>query len=311
MSTDLEIITPINDNSGFYVHFESGGGEDVNVNIPTITGINNDAFDNETFPLTELWFESHISEKVRFRLGKVDLTTDFDMNAVANSETYQFLSPGFVNNSAVEFPDNNGFGAILWLSPLGKMNIGLGIGDSRARWKNISDNLFAILELDFIIKPLEKPGNYRFYGWLNQKQHEKIPDPNDKRINSQSFGVSFDQEIAKYITLFGRYGRRLEEIYETSDIWSAGFKAHCGAIGRDDDVFGFAYGLAAIGDDWEKNDRLNGIISGDESHIEAYYALKLNDNLTISPDFQWVRNPSGIETHNDIYVFGIRSQLSF
>lgn len=312
MSTDLEIITPFNKKSNIYIHFESGGGEGINNEIPTLTGINGDADDDENFRITELWYETlYINEKLRFRFGKVDLTTDFDTNNVANSEIDQFLSTGFVNNSSVEFPDDNGFGAMLWFSQSEKLNIGIGIGDSDADWENVFNNLFSILELDYMIKPGGKTGNYRFYGWINKKDHEKIINPAEKREDAYGFGLSLDQEITESVKIFGRYGRCREDIFQTSDLWSAGIQTDCGAIGRDGDVFGIAYSFAGIGKSWKFKEKFNGIISHDENHIEAYYSHKINENLNISPDFQWIQNPSGIKTSNDIFIFGIRSQLTF
>ncbi len=52
-----------------------------------------------------------------FILGKIDLTNYFDTNEVANDETTQFLSSGFINNFAVEWPDDKGFGARFTFKP--------------------------------------------------------------------------------------------------------------------------------------------------------------------------------------------------
>ncbi|MFP4687050.1 MAG: carbohydrate porin, partial [bacterium] len=102
LSFDLEFYVPL-EAGAFYSALEAGEGNGVDGDIPTFSGFNDDADDDQNLRLSELWYEhSWFDKDLRIRVGKVDLTTDFDVNEVANSETDQFLSGGFVNNLAVE-----------------------------------------------------------------------------------------------------------------------------------------------------------------------------------------------------------------
>jgi carbohydrate-selective porin OprB len=118
-SIDLELTAPATEGGFLSLHMESGSGAGLDGKIGTLSGLNDDADDDSNLRLTEAWFEQSFADVFRFRIGKIDLTTDFDTNAVANDETAQFLSSGFVNGLATEFPDDNGFGAMLWYSPFG------------------------------------------------------------------------------------------------------------------------------------------------------------------------------------------------
>lgn len=312
MSFDLELTMPVANYGKFYSLFEAGAGDGIDDDIPTLSGFNDNANDDENVRLTELWYE-HVwfGDRVRLRGGKIDITTDFDTNVVANCEKDQFLSSGFVNNLAVEFPDDNGFGAMFWVSPGNLWDIGIGVADADGDWDNVFDNVFSIVELDFKPKIADRQGNYRIYGWFNNKEHEDLRDPTKTKEDNYGFGVSFDQEITDVFGLFARYGLQRDSVSQIEHAWSVGLQCSGKFYGRENDIFGLAYGMAIIGDDWKNVDRRNGINSGDEHHVELYYKLKVNDYLNISPNIHWVKNPNGDSDNDDVWVFGLRTRLSF
>lgn len=311
-SFDLELTMPVASHGKWYSLFEAGQGDGIDGDIPTLSGFNDDAGDDEDVEVTEIWYEHNwIGERVRFRGGKIDITTDFDCSTVANSETDQFLSSGFVNNLAVEFPDDNGWGTMLWASPGHLWDIGVGVADADGDWDNVFDDIFSILELDFKPRIANREGNYRIYGWFNNKDHEDLSDPDETDEDNYGIGLSFDQEITDVMTLFARYGWQRGSVSQVEHAWSAGSQCSGKFYGREDDTFGLAYGMAIIGDDWEEDvDEPEGIDSGDEHHVELYYNFKANDHLNISPDIQWVKNPNGDSDNDDVWALGVRAQLS-
>ena len=48
-----------------------------------------------------------------------------------------------------------------------------------------------------------------------------------------------------------------------------------------------------------------------EDTIEAYYNIKLNDNISISPDIQFANDMAGEEAADSVWVLGMRAQLDF
>lgn len=309
-SIDLELTAHATENGALYLHLESGSGDGLDGDIATLSGLNDDADDDANVRLTEVWYEHTFGNLVRLRVGKVDLTTDFDTNAVANSETDQFLSSGFVNGLAAEFPDDNGFGGMLWLSPSSLVDIGFGIADADADWDNAFEDPFAIAEVDF--KPLigGLQGNYRFFGWYNGKDHENLTDGSTDEHN-YGFGLSFDQQVNDSVTLFARYGWQRGEVSKVEHAWSAGFALSGATFGRENDNIGFAYGRAMIGDDWKNFDSASGVDYADEGHFEVFYNYAVNEHLALSPDIQWVTNANGDKGGDDFFVFGLRTQVSF
>ncbi len=319
MSLDLELTMPIMENGKACALFETGNGDGIDGDIPTLSGFNDDADNEESLRVSELWYEHRLlSQKLTLKIGKIDLNapsgwheTAFDGNAVANDEQSQFLSSGFVNNLAVEFPDDNGFGAELWVSPHDLWDIGIGAADADADWNNVFEDLFSIVQLDFKPRIAERQGNYRIYGWFNGKDHEDLRDAAKTKEKNCGVGLSFDQELTDLVTLFARYGRQRGRVSQVKHGRSAGIQCSGKFYGREIDTFGLAYGVAIIGEDWRAVDRSDGIKSGDEHHVELYYNLKVNDHLDISPDIQWVKNPNGDRDNDMVWAFGIRAQLSF
>jgi len=117
MSFDAGLTLRTSKSGKAYLLFESGAREGIDAHIPSFSCFNADTDDNFNLRPSEAWYEHAFGGKVRLRGGKIDITTDFDTNSAANDETGQFLSGVFVNNIAVEFPDDNSFGAMLWVSP--------------------------------------------------------------------------------------------------------------------------------------------------------------------------------------------------
>jgi len=319
VSFDLELTAPVTERGTAYAHLEAGNGDGIDGDIPTLSGFNDDADDDANVRLTELWYEHRfLGERLALKLGKIDLggpcgrhESAFDANAVANDECSQFLSSGFVNSLAVEFPDDNGLGITLWASPHELLDIGIGVADADGDWENIFDNVFSMLEFDFKPKIAGRQGNYRIYGWLNDKDHVDIKDVTKTREEGYGFGLSLDQELTDIVTAFARYGWQRGSVYQVEHAWSTGLLFSGKFYGREDDAFGLAYGMAIIGSDWKDIEKANGVNSGNEHHVELYYNFTLNKHISISPDIQWVRNPNGDDDNDDVWAFGLRVQIQF
>jgi len=116
--------------------------------------------------------------------------------------------------------------------------------------------------------------------------------------------------------------------------WSAGIRVEGNRWTRKDDHFGIAFGQAYPGKSWRiEGDSLDPAIirSADtESHLELYYSFKFNDHFTLSPNFQWIWNPYGLDTNpssatdladsstvqadlsrGTAYLLGLRAQVDF
>ncbi|MBR0191481.1 MAG: carbohydrate porin [Thermoguttaceae bacterium] len=303
---DLEALLPAWDFGAFYLKVEAGGGEGVDGRIPTLSGFNDHAWGDDSIQISELWYEhKFLDGHFRGRLGKIDMTSDFDTNEYANCEHEQFLSSGFINNLAIEFPDY-AFGGMLWWEPIDQFSVGLGV-QSNSGWDDVFHNVFAILEVGWHPVFNGHQGNYRFFGWTSAHSESEGEDGTMvDAYNNRGWGFSFDQEITCHFGLWCRYGSQLNEDFnDIKSHVSAGFQ-FMNFFWRPDDTFGVGYGLAEITD--ALRDSLDN--AGNESHLEIYYRCQLRDWLAITPNVQWVKNPGGNADENDVVVVGFRGTFS-
>jgi hypothetical protein len=343
-SMDLVIEFPIANDHLASVFLEAGAGDGlqpvieeavsdgVGEDVELLHGTNDDAIGfgesgESDVHVLEAWFEgSYFDERLTLTVGKVDLTNYLETNAVANDETAQFLSSGFVNNLVVDFPDDNGPGMRLTVAPLDLVEINLGVADAGAEWDNIFDDGFGMLEVNLMSKIGELEGNYRLYGWLSDKdqvnfadqeryEEEGRPDAEYKAKEDfgYGYGISADQQLPGGLTVFGRIGVADDDIYAVKTAWSAGARLSGGLWNRPDDVIAFAYGEAILNEDhpdWQglKDEDIR---VEDERQLEVYYSLAVNENIAISPDVQLIMNPAGVAEVDDIWVFGTRVQINF
>ncbi len=313
ISADLELSARTGEHSEAFVHMEAGAGDGLEGDeVDSFWGVNADAGDSESrFELTEAWFEQRFSNDTSFfTAGMLCPTNYFDGNEIANDETSQFLSPGFVNSIAVEFPDN-GPGARVTLSPHELIDITAGYQSGDGDWEDIFEKPFLMAEAN--IKPVfgGLQGNYRLYAWSNNTDHEELSNPDNNEEHGWGTGLSIDQQAAESLTVFARLGFQDEDIYEIKTAWSIGMAVSGTQWGRDDDVLGIAYGQAALSDDYRDSLESDGIDPENEGHFEAYYNITVNEHVSVTPDIQVLTNAKGDGGFDTVWTGAVRGQIGF
>jgi len=268
--------------------------------------------------VTEAWYEHYFSAlPLALTFGKIDPTSYVDTNEYANDECAQFLGRIFRNSPVVEFPDDNAAGVRATIEPVDFLDVELAAMDANADWEDAFDNIFFSGQLNFKPNLFERQGNYRFYGWLNDKDYIRWDDAAKTKEENYGFGLSFDQELTDVLAAFARYGWQNPEVYadgsefSLEQSWSAGIQLAGSLWGRDDDVFAIAFGQVIPSDDYKK---ANSVKADSEEHLEVYYSFKVNDHLTVSPDIQVIWDPYGGDATNGdktIFVGGVRTQVDF
>ena len=321
-SIDVEITSKIGENGLAMLYLETGEGDGINDEMGAFTTMNDDALDDDAdVQVSEIWYEHNfIDGKVVGTFGKIDVTRWFDANEVANDETSQFLAGVFVNNIAVEFPDY-AYGFRLTYSPSDLFDIGITATEADSDWEDIFDENFLMAETSLKPKFGELQGSYRLYGWHNSGDKTKFDDPDDTREEGYGFGLSIDQQITGALTAFARYGWQDNDIYAIESAWSLGFQVTGSLWGRDDDMFGIAYGQSHTGEDYRDSLRGRRSLLGRrvgaletapaERIFEAYYRFQLNNHISISPDIQVASDMQGLEDMDTVTLLGVRAQLDF
>jgi hypothetical protein len=310
-SVDIEMSFFPLKTSRTFLHLESGKGSGLDAIAESFSGFNFDADDNPELRVTELWYEQDLLEgRLRSQLGKIDLSTTFDRNIAANSETLQFLSPGFRNNPALEFPVRNSPGLSLWLSTGELFDLGFAIAEADADWNRIFDDLFSILEIDLKPQFNQMQGNYRLYFWKNNLQHQLLLKEGNSQKGNYGFGISADQELSRSLIVFSRIGIQRGDLSRMHYAFSAGLQFSSDNTETEENVFGAAYGINFIGRYGRMLDSMSFITSAHEHHIELYYNFRLNSFIRISPDIQWIKNLEANARAGSLWAFGLRTQFS-
>lgn len=339
---NIEIEKEFSDWGLAFLELEAGEHDSIESKLRVFSNVDRAASDTSAhIDVNKLWYEHYFFNRT-FVLagGKMEAADYMDQNAFAYDETTQFLARMFRNSPVIEFPSGNGPGlhALLCLDKYKCTELSFGIFEADADWDDIFSHMFYVGQVN--IKPAlflnmdeeQWGGNYRFYYWANNRQHEKISDASgpaaeDTKETAYGFGISCDQNITDVFGLFARFGWQRADILPAgaaaADIttnpalewlWATGAQMAGKYWRRPEDVLGFAVGQVIPGEKWHEGDPSNS--DGGEGHIEVYYKCQLNQCLAITPDFQVIWNPYGVtkssEGDNDaIFVYGMRAQIDF
>jgi len=317
-SADLKVEKEFSNYGKAYLHFEGGNGSGVTDELQVFSNVNADATGDENFDLIEAWYEQYFTSiSLTVTFGKLDATGYIDTNEYANDETVQFLGGIFKNSSTLEFPDDNGPGIRINLEPFEALEIEMIVMNATGSWEDFFYDTFFAGQVDFKPNLFSRSGNYRIYGWLNNKDHIKWDNPAKNKETGYGFGLSFDQELTDNLGVFIRYGWQNPKVYAAdSDFsleqsYSIGTQFFGSLWGRDNDTFGVAFGQIFSSDEYKKADNLK---AESEKHLEAYYNFKVNEHLALSPDIQLIWDPYGGDAMNGdrtIFVGGLRAQVDF
>lgn len=234
-----------------------------------------------------------------------------DDNAFANDEYTQFVGKPFVNNPMFDSEDEFGPVMAAQISPWKPLKFTFLYASTtrpylpeyqqKSIWNNIFDTPFLAGQLTFSPNLFGYDGNYRVYGWGATYEHDKISG--NGTAEGWGIGLSFDQMVHEKVGLFARFGYSNEEVYEAPWFWSVGANFKGLIPHRDEDEIGL--GVAGL----EANSDLG--YNGTELHLEAYYRIVLSEYFSISPDIQFVANPLGNSSNQNIVAGMLKGQFSF
>ena len=300
-----------------FIATEAGEGTGVDDELAVFSAVNADATGGDAnISITEAWYE-HRFRPLTVTVGKVAADAFMDSNEYANDETTQFLGSEFKHSSTIEFPENFA-GLIFGLALSDSVTVEAIVVDGNADWEDMFEDTFYGGQLTISPEIAGKAGNYRVFGWGSGRDHTKWNDSSKVQENSYGFGLSADQKLTDTIGLFARYAWQNPEVYLNGESYSLehsyslGMQVAGESWGRDEDVFGIAFGQIIPSGDYK--DVVSNLKADPEGHMELYYSYKVNDYLTISPDVQLVMNPYGGDAangDNTIVIGGIRGQVNF
>lgn len=301
-SGDLVISKKISPTDLLLFHFETAWSPGLDGEEPfgsALFGmVNYDAFAeyNVHIDVPDAYYEGKFfDEKFDIILGRMDPTILFDDNLVANDETTQFLNGGFRNNGTIDFPGYT-FGGKIEILPSELLYISLGVYDSPEKSHDFVKGIFYMGEIGFKPDFSGLIGNYRLYGWGNGGNCGAARKP------GWGVGTSIDQEVVDNVSFFVRAGHSRKDAFTNYLSLSGGMGINGALYNREHDMIGLAYGLAFDNSDFNTNRNAHA--------IELFYRLILiKGHLQISPDIQYLINPSGSAGDRNVLLGALRLVL--
>jgi len=277
--------------------------------------------------------------------GKIAVGDQFDNNAYSHDSTSQFLNWALVDAGAFDYAADSlgyeyGITAELnqkaWAARVGYFTVPR-VNNGLATDGHYLKAFQLVGELEGRYQLFGHPGRVRLTGWL-LRQHlgdfssflrdQSILINGLREPYRIDYGVvlGFEQEVAKDVGIFGRLSYRDPrlEAYMFTDIdraLSVGISLDGELWRRQNDAFGFAYGVADIG--VTHRDYLNqgglGVLIGDgklphfgyENFIETFYNVAVCKWVNFTADYQLFVNPGYNQDKGPISVFSGRITLRF
>ncbi len=297
-SFDMYASTAFGPHSLLFIDLQAKGGNSPDAFIPAFkslnanTGSTRDPDDGiDRIDVLEAWAEFSAFRNVfHITAGKIDLSNYFDINALANDETSQFMSEAFVNSSAIPFPANAPGIRVRTEIP-NYVFLQFGAVTVSGSGRNISKNVFRMGSLGLrVFANTEFEGNLRIYGYI----HPEV----DK---SYGYGLSFDKSLIRSLALYVRWNKNEPKLADWNGLesaWSSGVRFLKIILNRYF-IIGIAYGVTKPQDKSLQKEEL----------CEVYARMQLNEWTYLSPHIQYIRDAGGVKSQN--WLWGVRTQFEF
>ena len=288
------------------------------------------------------------NDSVVLTAGKLSVTDLFDGNKYAHDTRADFMNWSVIEGGAFDYAaDSWGFtwgGAAEWTQ--GDWTLRGGVFAMSTEPNNESIDLSFrqrqwVAELEHRHQWNGHPGSVRLLGFVTQARmasyqdavawglaNTQAPDPAQVRTPNHKTGLvlNADQELSQNLGAFARFSRNdgHTEAYDFTDInqsVSAGLALKGGCWGQPAHALGLAVAVNSLSSEARAFFAAGGmgILVGDgqlphyasEQILESYYKLQLNDKLSVTGDFQYVRNPAYNADRGPVAIVGLRLHAEF
>lgn len=300
-----------------------GGSEDVGDYL----GVSNIYTGDNVHQLAELWYEQWMfGKKARLKVGKVDANYEF---AYFKTATADFVSYGAYNNLVLYpvFPTipNPATGVNFFVYPTERWYAGVGLYDGSIA-EGIptgrlgpstffkGESYFYIGETGFTWNELGKSGQGRANAGIWYSASDFTAFDGDPEDGQAGFYVMAEQQLtrrgegdleSKGLWGFAQYARGDEDVNPVANQITLGVATLGTFANRDNDGAGVMF-------NWlDMSDADGAGFESDEWNLEAYYKIQLSPAISVTPDLQYIINPSGSRETDDALVAQVRVSITF
>jgi high affinity Mn2+ porin len=283
--------------------------------------------------------------RITLTVGRMSAKDIFDSNAYANDPRTQFLNWSLLANGGWDFPaDSLGFTSGLAIElnqPVWTLRYGIfqvpRVENGVALDPHYLEAWSMVTEGERRFSIYDHPGVVRLLGFLSQSHQGSFQDALDSPIRPADatenntyrkkfgFGLNLEQEVAKDVGVFARFGWNdgKTEAWSFTDVnrtASAGVSVKGSRWGRPDDTFGLAgviNGLSSVAAKFFTAGG-TGILVGDgtmtygtERILETYYDAQIWKGVHLAFDYQFITNPAYNQDRGPVSVFAGRLHFEF
>jgi porin len=268
--------------------------------------------------LSEFWYEQKLfNDKFRVATGKHDANGEFGILGMAED----YLGSSFTLMPNIPMPSYPDQAIGVWgeISPIKLVSLKAGIYDGGARGDDLGFRTAFNGKGGYItlvqggLNPSIKghDGNYIVGWWTHSKNLETIGvDDVQSRSNNYGIYTAFQQMLWKEketedqgLSLMGQFSWTPSDRNEIARYYGAGCTYKGLIPKRDEDILGAGMALADLS---KRHQVYNGLQN--ETVLEFFYKMVLNDIFTIQPDFQVILHNGG--GNPTAYALGIRTIVS-
>ena len=275
--------------------------------------------------INRLRYDFPVGRDARVSIGTaMSLNDHLDANSFANDESADFGIGMFINNPLI-LPVNDGAGAAIdWNLGGGAFSLRAGYvaqnassptADTTAPNGTINRGLFGdtyqgTVELEFAPKNAEDEAPFAI-----KLQYTRASVNN---LDYNMGGVNLEWAVNKAIALFGRYG--FGNISNRGTAIAAALPAYTSATSDSLNPQTWSAGLAfpdlfkegamaaiAVGQPFVENK----VGNATQTNVELFYRFPISDNISITPDLQFIFNPNNNSSNGTITVGTLRTVFSF
>ena len=256
------------------------------------------AFDDVSLNVVEGWWEQRLGGALAIRFGKMDASGLVDAPSLGNPFEH-FMGHPFNLNSAIPFPAE-GIAAVGNWALTEDVWLLAAIIDSNGNGKDWDfESFFSVrehlktFELGWTPDLSYGRGEYHITYWKSdQRVQAQVPQ-------GEGFTLYLEQRFGNVMP-FLRYGHSSGGAAALKNMLAAGVGFYQ-ALGHNSDGFGF-------GISWGEP---FGAQARNQSGVESYFRVQLTNEIAITPNIQYIKNPANNPDANSTFVFSVRIRAAF
>ncbi len=278
--------------------------------------------------LYQLLFKQSFN-RFSFIIGVHDMNSEFLVSEYAGeyvNSSFGIMPSVSINMPVSIFP-KNALGMILQYNLINNLSFLFGLYDgdpldlTQDKYNmdfslSAEEGYFSILEMQYnIVKNEEQKATYKIGGYYHSGDFIDIADSTENINGNYGLYLIADQSIISWkkysrsLNAFAKFGISPKNRCFNNLFWAVGFNLYSPFKKRTNDIIGLAIANAFVSKDLVNIS--NGTCKSFETVFELMYKAKINQNIFIQPEVQYIINPGANSGLSNAFVGLLRTGILF